>query len=262
MLWQSTTVIGSGVHATDGSIGSITDLLFDDTSWTIRWIVVDTGNWLPGRKVLLPPSALKQSHAAPQELTVDLTRQQVEDSPALDSDAPVSRQSESRIYGYYGWTPYWYPGLASYPGAVPLAGIPPFAAGGRPLGGVPPEGPPYPDVPEGEHGDPDLRSINEVTGYYVHAKDGDIGHVELFMVEDESWAVRYVVVDTKNWWPGRKVLVAVRWFREVSWHDQQIHVDLTRDEVKKSPEYDPNAAVDRAYEEQVHSHYSQPPYWL
>lgn len=260
MLWQSTTVIGSAIHATDGSIGSVSDLLFEENSWSIRWIVVDTGNWLPGRKVLLPPAALQQSEAAPQAFLVDLTRQQVEESPPLASDAPVSRQSESRIYGYYGWTPYWYPGLAVYPGYPGPIGLSPIAPGGRAM--APGPAGDVPDLPEGEHGDPNLRSVNEVTGYYVHAKDGDIGHVELLMVEDESWAIRYIVVDTRNWWPGRKVLVATRWFRDVSWNDQQIHVELTRDEVRNSPEYDPAATVDRAYEEELYSHYRQRPYWL
>jgi hypothetical protein len=219
MLWQSSTIIDSGIRATDGSIGSISDLLFEDSSWKVRWVVVDTGSWLPGRKVLLPPSELGRPQAMPQEFPVNLTRKQVEDSPGLGTDAPVSRQLEASTYGHYGWAPYWYPGFAAFPGYSPPLAAPFWPAGASspedaPLvaGCPPPDGAP-PDqsgVAERASGDPALRSMNEVTGYYIRATDDDIGHIEDFLVEDESWDIRYVMVDTKNWWPGRKVLVAPR----------------------------------------------------
>ena len=251
MLWRSSELIGYGVRATDGSIGSVADLFFDDTSWTARWAVVDTGSWLPGRRVLLPPSALGRPDARAREFPVDLTQQQIKDSPDVATDAPVSRQRESDIYGYYGWTPYWHPGY------VPAAGAP--LAAPLPLTDPPRRAP---DGTEPPSGDPNLRSANEITGYYVRATDGDIGHIEEFLVEDGSWAVRYVVVDTKNWWPDRKVLVSPRWFRDVSWGEQRVHVDLTRAQVEKSPEYDPAATVDRAYEDRLYGHYGHRPYWI
>ena len=261
MLWRASTIMGSGIRARDGSIGSITDLLFEDTSWTVRWVVVDTGSWLPGRQVLLPPSALGRPKAIPQEFPVDLTRKQVEDSPGLGTDAPVSRQLEASTYGPYGWAPYWYTGFAAYPGYAPPLAAPaavPPAIGGLPQGGASPDQPGDTEQPSG---DPSLRSMSEVTGYYIRATDGDIGHIEDFLVEDQGWDIRYVMVDTRNWWPGRKVLVAPRWFRDVSWAEQQIHVDLTRAEVEKSPEFDPSAVVERSYEEQLHRHYGQRFYW-
>jgi hypothetical protein len=263
MLWRSSILTKSGIRATDGSIGSIDDLLFEDTDWSIRWVVVDTGTWLSGRKVLLPPSALQQAGAAPQEFSVNLTRKQVEDSPPLDSDAPVSRQHEASIYDYYGWSPYWYPGAAGYPGyAMPLGGFVPIPGEGTMAG---PPGAPR-EVAEAlaarqENADPSLRSAREVTGYYIKARDGDIGHVEDLMVEEESWTIRYVVVDTVNWWPGRKVLVAVHWFHDVNWGDHQVQTDLTRDEIRNSPEYAPGTYTDRGYEERLFGHYGRPPYW-
>jgi len=244
MLWRTPDLIGYGIQATNGSIGSVGDLLFDDESWTVRWAVVDTGTWLPGRRVLLPPSALGRPDPTLQQFPVDLTRQKVKDSPDAGTDRPVSRQMEADLYGYYGWAPYWTAG----PGYAPPAGV-----GGPGLGRA--------RVPSEPAGDPHLRSTNEVTGYYIRATDGDIGHAEEFLVEDGSWAIRYMVVDTRNWWPGKAVLIAPQWIREVSWGDRRVFVDLTRQQVKDSPEYDPTVPLNRAYEEQLHRHYDRPFYW-
>lgn len=250
MLWRSSEIIAYGVRAADGPIGSVADLLIEDTSWTVRWAVVATGSWLLGRKVLLPPSVLGRPDTAVREFPVDLTRKQVEDSPGIDTDAPVSRQLKSSTHGHHGWASYWPPACVPPIGA-PLAVAPLLPAAQRPP----------PDGAEPPSGDPDLRSAKEVTGYYVRATDGDIGHVEEFLVEDDGWAVRYVVVDTENWWPGRKVLVSPRWFRDVGWGERQVRVDLARAEVVRSPEYDPAAAVDRTYEERLHKHHGFTPYW-
>jgi hypothetical protein len=262
MLWLSTSLIGGAIEARDGAIGSISDLLFDTADWTVRWAVADTGRWLPGRKVLLPPSCLVPPVAGGEAFRTDLTMQQVKDSPGIERDAPVSRQYESEVYGHYGWTPYWYPGYGAMPAnMVPMAGIPPFAPPG-PRGGAreAPEG--MREPPQVPQGDPHLRSMSEVSGYHVAASDGDIGHVEDFMVEEATWAVRYVLVDTRNWWPGRKVLVATTWFRDVSWHERRIHVDLTREQVERSPEYDPAVSLGRTEEERLYGHYARAPYWL
>jgi hypothetical protein len=248
MLWRSSEIIGYGIGAPDGAIGSVDDLLFDDENWTVRWVVIETGSWLPGRRVLLPPPHFGWRDTGRRQFPVNLTRQIIKDSPDITADALMSRQMESHLYGYYRLSPYWAVGLACAPigvagGSVPPAGIAAPAAERE-----------WPSVPH-------LRSTGEVTGYYIQATDDDIGHVEEFLVEDGSWTIRYMVVDTKNWWPGKAVLVAPQWIREVSWGDQQVFVDLTRQQVKDSPEYDPAASVDRAYEERLYRHYDRPIYW-
>ena len=251
MLWNASNLTGYAIDATDGSIGSVRDFLFDDREWTIRWLVVDTGTWLSGRDVLLPPSAADEPDVMRRTFPVRLKRQHVENSPAIDDDAPVSRQHESGLYSYYGWDPYW----AAYAYA-PAGGLrtpiepSPNAPGNRP--GVE-------DRPEG---DPHLRSTREVTGYYIHATDGDIGHVEDLLVDSDGWTIRYIVVDTKNWWPGKKVLVAPRSFTNVDWAEGSVRVNLTRDQIKSGPEYDPTTTVDRAYEERFHGYYGYPYYWV
>lgn len=255
MLWNASSLMGYMIAATDGEIGTVDDLLFDDHDWTIRWLVVDTGTWLSGRKVLLPPEACGEPLAATRELKVNVTRQMVEESPSIDTDAPVSRLQESDVFGYYGWEPYW----LGYPYAT-AAGmpnpVPPESAVGSPeasddaIAGAAPRG------------DPNLRSVSEVTGYYIHASDGDIGHVKDFLLDADSWALRYLIVDTKNWWPGKKTLVSPKSFRRVNWNDGTVSTSLTKDGIKNAPEYDPAQTVDRAYEERYHDYYGYPAYWI
>ena len=235
------------IEATDGTIGSVDDFLFSDESWIIRWAVVDTGNWLPGRQVLLPPNQLKLPDADSRSLSVALTRKQVEDSPEIDRDPPVSRQQEMRIYSHFGWEPYW-------------ASMGASAALGEPAM-TPPVVVPRPMEPLGATGDPCLHAVQDVTGYYIHARDGDIGHVEDFLISTPDWAIRYLVVDTKNWWPGKHVLVAPQWASGISWSERAVTLEMNREQIEKAPDYDPAQPVDRAFEQRLFEHYGRPGYW-
>jgi sporulation protein YlmC with PRC-barrel domain len=279
MNWNASELTGYDIHASDGSIGSVVDLLFDDNEWTVRWLVIDTGNWLPGRQVLLPPSCVERTESVRRQLQVELTRKQIEESPGLDSDAPVSRQKEAEIYSYYGWPGYWAGGVgepAVYRPIVPPlteAGAPTQRAAGAPTqraAGAPTQ---RNDAPLDQglterqqqrerNGDPHLRSTGSVTGLSIYATDGAMGHVEDFIVDDRGWVIRYMVVDTVNWWPGRKVLVSPNWVVDISWDEQNVTVELTRDQIEHSPEYEPGKLVDRGYEERLYTHYRQPPYWV
>lgn len=235
MLWKASTLAGYAVDAEDGSIGTVDGLLFEDDSWTVRWAVIDTGAWLSGRKVLLPPGVLGEPEGVRRAIEVPLTKQQVKDSPDIDTDAPVSRQHESDIYDYYGWAPYW----VGYPHAPAMAGVPvpPHTVAGEPAIEQ------HRVRAERGENDPHLRSTGEVAGYGIHASDGDIGHVEDFIIDTDGWAVRYVIVDTINWWPARKVLVAPSRFVDVNWAERAVTVDLTRDQIRNGPEYDPSSTT-------------------
>ena len=250
---RTSEILGCSIRATDGPIGHIDDLRFDDASWTVRWAVVDTGTWLSSLKVLLPPSCFGRSTISDRELSVDLTRQKVKDSPGIATDEPVSEQMENAVYGHYGWAPYWPAGYIVPLAAAGGAAVPPFGSGASMI-----------DrdrvAAEERQGDPKLRSVNEVTGYYIGATDDDIGHVEEFLIDEDKWAIRYMVVDTRNWWPG--VLVSPRWIRGVNWNDEKIQVDLTREQIKDSPHYEPDASIDRVYESRLYRHYDYPPYWV
>ena len=252
MLLRTSEIIGCDVLASDGAIGSVVDLLFDDREWVLRWAVVDTGNWLPGRQVLIPPAALRAPEPSSGAIPVDMNREQIRESPGLGTDEPVSRRLESELYDYYGWAPYWTAGPAAYGAALapPASPVPPTAVPGDEM-----------RQPEPPEGDPNLRSAGEVSGYYIGATDGEIGHVDDLLVERESWAVRYLIADTGNWLPGRKVLIAPPWAREIDWGDREVRVDLSRRQVEESPEYNPAASVEQDYEARLHEHYGETPYW-
>jgi PRC-barrel domain len=247
MLWKASAIEGYAIAATDGPIGTITDFLFDDASWQVRWVVVDTGNWLAGRRVLLPPSAMGHLNATGHDFSVRLTMQQVKDSPDVDTQRPVSRQMEASVYDYYGWYPYWtssfYIGSFGYAGEGPMAPLDPDAAKATAsaLGK--------------KSDDLHLRSVAAVTGYHLHATDGELGHAADFLIEDGDWSIHYLIVDTKNWWPGKLVLVSPRSVQSIDWSSQLISLDANRQKVKDSPAYDPSIDVDRTYEKQFHAYY-------
>jgi hypothetical protein len=251
MLRNTSAIGGYFIAASDGHLGTVSDFLFDDVSWLIRWLVVDTGNWLSGRKVLLPAFALGHLNAERHEFAVRLTMKQVKDSPDIDTMRPVSRQVEANIYDYYGWSPYWSTSL--YMGGYG------FGYGGGAMTPLPLEGSSRREedtaAARRSDDDPHLRSIEAIIGYHIHASDGEIGHVDDFLFEDADWSIHYLVVDTKNWWPGKKVLVSPRSIREIDWTDNLVNVNVDRQKVKNSPGYDPSASVDRNYEKHFHSYY-------
>src|SRR5277367_4375088 len=226
MLWHASAINGYAIEASDGDIGTVSDFLFDDASWLIRWLVVDTGNWLSGRKVLLPPSVLERLDAKEQEFSVRLTMQQVKDSPEIDTDRPVSRQMETTVYDYYGWSPYW--GTGFYMGGY---GYMPGGKAESPYLGARRRDE---EIAEAQHSHEDvhLRSVEAVTEYHIHASDGEVGHVEDFLIEDADWRIHYLVVDTKNWWPGKKILVSSRSAGEIDWTDRLVNLDINRQKIK------------------------------
>lgn len=254
MLKSVEELKGYTVQATDGDVGSVAEFFFDDDNWTVRYLVVDTGSWLMGRKVLISPLALGTVDWNLQVLRVNMNRERVENSPGIETDKPVSRQHETDYYDYYGypyywtgpylWGPFYYP--AAYPG---------YGAAGR--SAVEKE------IAAARHQQTDvhLRSTKEITDYYIEASDGDIGHVEDFLIDDESWTIRYMVVDTRNWWPGKKVLVSPEWIRGINWRDSKVHLDLTREAIRNGPEYDAHALPSRDYEKRLYDHYGRHDYW-
>ena len=254
MLRGISTLKGLTVSALDGEIGSVHDVYFDAKQWTVRYFVVDTGTWLSGRRVLVSPMAFRTpADVVGDRLRVGLSKAQIEQAPSWDVDKPVSRQHEVAYARHYDY-PYYWTGPARWGVAWdPLAGMAP----------VPRTDPVEEEVlaRERENGDVDLHSARDVIGYYVQAKDDDVGHVEDFLVDDHTWAIRYLVVDTRNWLPGRKVVLSPSWIKTVSWDDSRVYVDLLRKDVETAPEYDPNAPLERALETRLYEHYRRPTYW-
>ena len=266
MLQVSSAIRDYALLATDGTIGTVNDFLFDQTTWTVRWLVVDTGKWLTGRKVLVHPAAIEHVDQDARQIAVSLTRKQVEDSPEIGQDRPVSQQFQNDLYGYYGWDPLWNGGLygtGMYGGGLYAGGL--LGAGMGVAGPAEREGP-YAgqqgraaDVTRDE-GDPNLRSIGEVTKYHVHAADGSIGHVQDFLLDDASWGIPYLVIDTSNWWVGQHVLIAPLAIKEVNWPERFIGLDITRAKVKASPSWNPSDTIDGTFQRRLHEHYGWPGY--
>ncbi len=246
MLIKAKTLTGYTLESLDGKIGRVKEFYFDDRYWTIRYLVADTGNWLTDRQVLISPYALGAASREGARINVDLTTKQIEDSPALNSDKPVSRQFEESYYGYYGWPTYW--------GGSYMWGAYPYIMRDRDKRNV--------SAHSEEAWDPHLRSTHDVSGHHVQAPDGEIGHVEDFVIDDETWAIRYLVIDTRNWWPGKQVLVSPQWIERVSWSEAKVFVDLSRESIKQSPEYTEAALLTREYESGLHRHYHHQGYWI
>ena len=272
MLHSMNDLKGLDILATDGEIGNTEGFYFDDERWVVRYIVVNTGSWLSGRQVLISPFSVTQVDLDNRKLHLHLTQARVEKSPKIDTDKPVSRQMEAAHSDYYGYPYYWggpflwgaeeRPVLASERSVTTR-----YTAAARPPAKV---------VTANEHPvtagtatdlramleEVHLHSTQKVASYHIAATDGEIGHVEDFILEDDSWTIRYLVIDTRNWLPGKKVLISPRCIAATDWAKGKVYVNLSRKRVKRSPEYDSSKPISHEYEMLLDQYYNQPNYWL
>jgi uncharacterized protein YrrD len=236
-------MIGYAIRTADGDLGKVDEFYFDDQTWTIRYVVAETGNWLSGRKVLIPIVAFGKSDFESGTLSVNLSRAQVRSSPDIDTQRPIYRQQEVALHEHYHWP--WQGGYGGTFGTTPMP---------LPAGEVLAE---QENAESGRRDDPHLRSTRQVTGYHIHATDGQIGHVEDFMIDDEDWAIRFLVADTHNWLPGKKVILSPKWIKRVQWADSSVYFDLTREIVRNSLEFDPSRPISRDYEAFLLDHFGR-----
>jgi uncharacterized protein YrrD len=273
MLHSAHSLVGAKIHALDGDMGHIEDLYFDDTDWMIRYIIVRTGSWFSGKDILLSPASVSQVKWDEDAVYMDLTQKQIKDSPDLTSALPVTREQELELARYYQWPAYWSPGaLNVYNNTgtslsmAPL-GMPPMEVpvGDRSLG-VPDEiandisstdisnanllGSDIANSAEGkvdaevrraaqaEEPQHNLRALKKVTGYHIAAGDGEIGHVDDFLLDDADWKIESLVVATGNWLGGKKVLVAPAQVASTFWDDKRIRIAATRAQLESMPEYE------------------------
>ena len=224
---EAKQLYGTKIAAQDGHIGSVNDLYFDDQAWTVRYLVIDTGKWLPGRKVLIVPAAILPPWHGEAELPVKLTMDQIKSGPDIDSAQPVSRQAEELLHSHYGWSPYWYAGLPGEPppslAPSPLEERRDAALAAESTGG--------------HH----LRSTKEVQGYDVRATDGDIGHIEDFVLDDDCSRILFLTMDLDEWIAGKQVLVSPRSVSRIDWATSGVEVEVSRQALKTSQEYKPAA---------------------
>ncbi len=249
MLYRMEKLIGMSIGASDGELGKVKDLYFDDRRWAVRYLIVETGSWLEQRKVLISPIAVRSINWDDGIVRVGLTMEQVKASPDIDTDKPVSRQHELEFFNYYGYPDYfdgsmlW--GISPYP-LIPTQHALPGTSPAKRIA-----------KPDDVH----LRSAEVVKGYQLQATDESIGHLADFLLDDGSWAIRYVVVDTSNWWFGKHVVIPTEWITHLDWAEKNATVGVLREVVKAAPEYDPAVEFSREYEAKLFRHYERPAYW-
>jgi hypothetical protein len=249
MLLNAKTLHGFNVAASDAPAGEVKDTYFDDERWVIRYLIVDTRAWVRGREVLISPVAVSHVDFERQRVDLSVSQKHVDESPSIDAAMPVSRMMESQLNRYYGYPDYWSFGATSPVwgwGDMPV--LPPNLA--------------VPAVPT-DSGDPGthLRSMREVIGYHIKARDDTFGHVEDMLIDPESWAIRYLVIDTRNWWPGPPVLLGIEWASDIDWSTRTLAVDMDAERIKACPPYDPSQPISRQYEADLHKYYGRSVYW-
>lgn len=250
MLYRMERLIGRSIGTSEVELGKIVDIYFDDQRWAVRYLVVETGAWLDKRRVLVSPLAVEHIDWREGVVHTRLTQQQIKGSPPIDAHKPVSRQHEMEYFDYYGYPDYfggpllW--GLTPYP-VIPSDKATPYDRGLA--------------ARANDKDDPHLRSISEVKGYQLHATDASMGHLEDLMIDNGSWAVRYFVVDTANWWFGKQVVMPVQWIQKLDWSGMSVTVDVSREAVRQAPEYDASIEFSREYEKRLFGHFDRPGYW-
>ncbi len=214
------------VQGTDGIIGTVSDVYFNDQTWQIRYLLADTASWLDGRYVLVSSESLLAPKWETGSFPAVVSQAQIKDGPSFEIDQPIDWKKEREICAYYRWATY-YPmdekELSVFPGI--------------------------------------LTSANGLIDFSLKATDGEIGKIINFVVEDISWTVRYLIVDTSKWLAGRKVLLSPIWTKCIMWSDHLVEVDLTKEQIEQAPEHDPFQPIDRVYEERLYKHYGKPQYW-
>ena len=246
MLIQAKSLNGYNLQSIDKKIGNVKEFYFDDHHWTIRYLVADTGDWLTGRQVLISPYALEAVNKAKQYIAISLTKMQIEASPSLNSNSPVSRQFEENYYSYYRWPMYW--------GGTCMWGYFPTIERDREKWEK------FNQVEKAR--DFHLRSTQKMNNYNIQAVDGEIGRVEDFVIDDETWAIRYLIVNTRNTERGKKVLVSTKWIDRVIWNELGVFLNISSHAVKQSPEYTDESLLTRDYETRLHRHYNRRGYWI
>jgi sporulation protein YlmC with PRC-barrel domain len=241
------SLVGYTISATDGELGRVNEFYFDDKTWSIRYMVVDTGGWLSGRRVLIPHSALGLTDWETKTFKVNLTMEQVRNAPDVDTQKTVTRQHEIDLFSHYGLPVYW--GDIFIDGTIGMVPLPEVGEIKIDDGAL--------KVPDKPKGDQHLRSTMSVKGYDIAANDGEIGHVEDYLGDDNDWNICFLIIDTNNWLPGRKVLVSPHWINRIDWSEQKVFVNLSKELIKNSPEFDPSKHTGIDYEKDLLNYYEE-----
>ncbi len=241
------------VEAEDGAIGDVLDFYIDDFNWQVRYIVVEPEDDLTSLPaVLLSTVSLGKPDDDNAAIPTNLNRDVVKDSPEIDLEGNLTREQEIELHNYYGWPFYWGPTTVSGVGPGNLLAAYPLIESKEQAE----------ENPDAELKDnPHLHSAQRIIDFRIHARDGEIGHIQDFLIEDDKWNILYLVADTGGLLQGRQVLLSPNWIEQVDWEAGEVDIDLARDTIEKSPEYDPNVPLDREFETRLYHHYGRTGYW-
>jgi uncharacterized protein YrrD len=242
MLIKATDLKGYTLQATDGEIGKVKDFYFDDKYWAIRYLIADTGDWFLS-KVLISPYALGIADGLEKTILTNLSKKQIQNSPSIDIDEPVSRQFEESYFDYYKWPSYWN-GPYTWGASPYFQGLGAWKVSQE----------------SNDSWDPHLRSMKAVKGYHIHARDGNIGHIDDFIIDDENWAIRYIVVNTNNLLAGKKVLISPEWIQRVNWNESKAYINVSKEAVKDAPRYSEDSLILRTEEDDFLRYYKMGEY--
>jgi len=245
MLIEAKTLKGYKIIGHDGEVGKVKEFFFDDKYWTVRYIGADTGDWLTERHILITPDALLSVNKETESIFINLFKKQIKDSPPLTNEELISRQFEIAYHLYYGWPMYWNNPLKRGLNHLAIKNHKQLE-------------PPIKDV---KFRNPHLRSSQDVSSYHIQATDGEIGHIIDFIIDTENWTIRYLIINTHNWWAGKNVLVSPQWIERVSWKELKVFINLSRESIKLSPVYSAESLLTRDYETQLHRYYNRNVYW-
>lgn len=196
--------------ASDSDIGHVKDFYFNDQQWAIRYVVADTGSWLSGRLVLIPAIAFGSLRQGADCLLVNLTRQQIENSPAIESHKPVSLQYQAYWDGVETW------GMGGFPEALPPPHIIPSESRGDVL---------------------HLQSTQALTGYPIQTSEGAIGHVIDFVMDDRSWTICHLVVETGHWYSHKEIVISPKHIDRIGYEESKVFVNVTKEAILEAPQY-------------------------
>lgn len=240
-------LLGNQVQAADGDIGKVEDFYFDDDKWSIRYLAVDSQDWITDRQLLFSPRVFGEIGTQDGVFPLSLSRERILNSPVIRRDQEINRQQEMELHSYYQWPFYWTPGDAGGIGPGSLAAYPLVELAEEMAQNE------SPSMKEDSH----LKSLKKFIGFTIQARDGSIGGVSDMLVEDETWELLYLIVDTSSWLTGRKVLVSPNWVERIDWKGSSVQIDLNRETIRNSPEYDPSVPLVEDYETQLYKYYGR-----
>lgn len=258
MLRKLDSLLGFEVQGKDEELGKVSDFYFDQDKFILRYLVIDTGNWLKHELTLVSTDAFGEIDFKNEKIIVDLSAEELENGPSIDKNKPISKIMEEKVVRHFEWPLYWASSNISGSPSIPAGTLKReklFA---------------YDNLTEEEKQleeekvESNLRSFREIKGYHIHAVDKEFGHLDDLFVDEEDWVIRYLLIDTRNILPGKHVLIAPEWISHISWNKEDIFVNKTKKEIKEAPEYREERSdylVDRDYEKKLHDHYGEDIYW-